>query len=472
MNSAAFTAVMPLVCLAAAVVALMLLIAVYRRHLPALLMTIAGLASAIVWLLQSTGQGAVAVTPLLIFDGYARVYLVLFCGAGIATALLSYGYLCSYDGPREEYYLLLLLAVLGSAVLAVSHHFAALFLGLEILSVSLYTLIAYPHRTQVHVEAGVKYLVLAAVSSAFLLFGLALFYAGSGRMEIAPVSELLRTTGQPAVRWLAAGAAMMIVAIGFKLAVVPFHLWTPDVYQGSPAPVAAFVATVSKGAVVALLLRLFPPAGLTAWLYTAFALLSMASMIAGNLLALLQDNVKRILAYSSIAHLGYLLVAYLAGGPTAVHAVTFYLVTYFVTTLGAFGIVTLLSSAKGEAESLEDYRGLFRRRPALAIVLALMLLSLAGLPLTAGFLGKFYLVVAGVSEARWMLVITLVATSTIGLYYYLRIVVALFASLPEEPAPLPQAALSGRLTVAGLTAFLVWLGILPGAVIQWIRALL
>jgi len=165
-------------------------------------------------------------------------------------------------------------------------------------------------------------------------------------------------------------------------------------------------------------------------------------------------------------------VAYLAGGPTAVHAVTFYLVTYFVTTLGAFGIVTLLSSAKGEAESLADYRGLFRRRPASAIVLALMLLSLAGLPLTAGFLGKFYLVVAGVSEARWMLVITLVATSTIGLYYYLRIVVALFASLPEEPAPLPQAALSGRLTVAGLTAFLVWLGILPGAVIQWIRALL
>lgn len=471
MNTAALNAVMPLVCLAATVVALMLLIAVYRRHLPAMLMTLAGLASAIA-LLPHSGQGAVAVTPLLIFDGYARVYLLLFCGAGIATGLLSYGYLRNYDGLREEYYVLLLLAVLGAAVLAFSQHFAALFLGLEILSVSLYTLIAYPHRTRAHVEAGVKYLVLAAVSSAFLLFGLALFYAGSGRMEIAPVSELLRTAGDPALRWITAGAAMMIVAIGFKLAVVPFHMWTPDVYQGSPAPIAAFVATVSKGAVVALLLRLFPPTGLTGWLYTVFAVLAMASMIAGNLLALLQNNVKRILAYSSIAHLGYLLVAYLSGGPTAVHAVTFYLVTYFATTLGAFGVVTLLSSAMGEFESLEDYRGLFRRRPVSALVLALMLLSLAGLPLTAGFLGKFYLVVAGVSEARWILVITLVATSTIGLYYYLRIVAALFARPPEAPMPLPPAALTGRLTVAGLTAVLVWLGILPGAVIQWIRALL
>jgi NADH-quinone oxidoreductase subunit N len=348
---------------------------------------------------------------------------------------------------------------------------------LEILSVALYGLVAYPHLTEGHIEAGVKYLILAAVSSAFVLFGMALIYAASGAMTFDQFRALLDPLRPGGMNILVlAGAGLLVVGIGFKLAVVPFHLWTPDVYQGAPAPVTAFVATVSKGAALALLLRIFPPLGIQAGgpLYTVIALIAAASMVAGNLLALLQSNVKRILAYSSIAHLGYLLTAYLAGGSLAVTAVTFYLIAYFVTTLGAFGIVAVLSGPQKEAEHLDDYRGLFWRRPWLAGVFTAMLLSLAGIPLTVGFVGKFYLVLAAVGSALWALVIILVVTSTIGLYYYLRITVAMFVHRPQTKAagPPTPVSLPGALTLATLAVLLVWLGVVPAPVIDLIQAMI
>ena len=228
------------------------------------------------------------------------------------------------------------------------------------------------------------------------------------------------------------GIVMLLVGVGFKLAVVPFHMWTPDVYQGAPAPVGAYVATVSKGAVFALLLRYFRPVSLDpgSTLFLVFAAVAIASMVAGNLLALRQDNVKRILAYSSIAHLGYLLVAFLASGERAAIAVTFYLVAYFATTLAAFGVITVLSPAGRDADLMLDYRGLGARRPVLAAIFAVALFSLAGMPLTMGFIGKFYLVTAGAGSALWALVIVLVVTSTIGLYYYTRLIVAMYVRRP------------------------------------------
>ena len=270
---------------------------------------------------------------------------------------------------------------------------------------------------------------------------------------------------------------MMVVGFGFKLAVVPFHLWTPDVYQGAPAPVSAFVATVSKGAVVAILLRLFPPGDIIARssLFFVFSAIAIASMLAGNLLALLQNNVKRILAYSSIAHLGYILVAFLAGRSQGVGAVTFYLMAYFISTLGAFGVISVLSGPGHEMESLDDYRGLFWRRPWLAGVFSAMVLSLAGLPLTAGFVGKFYLTMAGVGSALWTLVIVLVLSSTIGLYYYLRILFTFFAKQPESQVPVgPEQALplSGTLTLAALTFLLLWLGIMPAPIFDLIQTMI
>jgi NADH-quinone oxidoreductase subunit N len=455
----------------------MLQAALHRNHKVAVFLTLAGLILAVVTLPAMSQNAPLHFTSLLLIDRFAILFIGLLFAASVATVLLSYGYLQQFNGNREEYYILLLLAAAGATVLAASDHFAAFFLGLEILSVSLYALVAYPHLTEGHIEAGVKYLILAAVSSAFVLFGMALIYAASGSMTFGQFGALLhRLRPEEMNMFMLAGAGLLVVGIGFKLAVVPFHLWTPDVYQGAPAPVTAFVATVSKGAALALLIRIFPPVDIHAGgpLYTVFALIAAASMIAGNLLALLQSNVKRILAYSSIAHIGYILTAYLAGGPLAVTAVTFYLIAYFVTSLGAFGIVAVLSGPQCETEHLDDYRGLFWRRPWLAGVFTAMLLSLAGIPLTVGFIGKFYLVLAGVGSALWTLVIILVVTSTIGLYYYLRITIAMFVHQPDtkNAGPPPHLSLPGTLTLAALTVLLVWLGVVPAPVIDLIQAMI
>jgi NADH-quinone oxidoreductase subunit N len=267
---------------------------------------------------------------------------------------------------------------------------------------------------------------------------------------------------------------MLLVGIGFKLAVVPFHLWTPDVYQGAPAPVTAFVATVSKGSLVGLIVRFFGPVDIAAFgsLFAVFTVIVVASMIFGNILALLQNNVKRILAYSSIAHLGYLLVAFLVGGSLGPTVVTFYLIAYFVMTLGAFGVITVLSDPQREAEHIDDYRGLFWRRPWLGGTFTAMLLSLAGIPLTVGFMGKFYLVVAGVSASFWLMVVVLVLTSGIGLFYYLRVVVAIFSRQPQTPVATTVLPLAGGLTLAGLTLLLVWLGVLPSPLLEIIRTMI
>ncbi len=465
----------PMICVGLAAVLVMLLVALHRTYTGAAVLTLIGLAAAFFTLPLMAGPRPHRLF-LLMLNGYSALYAGLLILAAAVCVLLTLGYLRKYQHNREEFFILMLLATLGAIVLATADHFATFFLGLELLSVSLYALIAYPHMTQGHIEAGIKYLVPASVSSAFLLFGMSLIYAYSGHMEIGRIGYDLRAVQlHSGYQWMIAGLSMMVVGIGFKLAVAPFHLWTPDVYQGAPAPVTAFVATVSKGAMVALLLRLFTPGDIQTGttLFWVFGIMAAVSMTAGNLLALHQNNVKRILAYSSIAHLGYILVAFLAGGAMALDAVTFYLLTYFVATLGCFGVITVLSSPGREMESLEDYRGLFRRNPWLAGVFAVMVLSLAGLPLTAGFIGKFYLALAGVGAGLWTLVIILVLTSTIGLYYYLRIIAALFAGVPEGGAAQPEPAFSSPDTfiLGFLTFLIVWLGVMPAPIIAMIRTM-
>jgi NADH-quinone oxidoreductase subunit N len=447
-------------------------VAVYRSHSIAAVLTGIGLAGAFISLPLTSFPETGQVTMLMIVDGFARFYIGMLVAAGFAAVLLSYGYLKAYEGHCEEYYILMLLAVLGSAVIVSSSHFASFFLGLEILSISLYALIAYPRLKASGIEAGLKYLVLAATSAAFLVFGMALIYAALGTMELSRPAVFIY--GSPAGgRSLPVliGLIMLLVGIGFKLAVVPFHLWTPDVYQGAPAPVTAFVATVSKGSLVGLIVRFFAPVDIAASgsLFAVFTVIVVASMIFGNILALLQNNVKRLLAYSSIAHLGYLLVAFLVGGSLGPTVVTFYLIAYFVMTLGAFGVITVLSDPQREAEHIDDYRGLFWRRPWLGGAFTAMLLSLAGIPLTVGFMGKFYLVVAGVSASFWLMVVVLLLTSGIGLFYYLRVVVAIFSRQPRTSMATARLPLAGGLTLAGLTLLLVWLGLLPSPLLEIIR---
>ena len=351
MNTADLLALLPFLLIAGTSVLVMLAIATWRRHWLSLCITLVGMAAAFgsLWLVAPLAPRKV--TSLLILDQYALFYIGLIIAATFAIAILCYGYLERHAETREELYVLLLVATLGSMVLVASSHFVSFFLGLEILSVALYALSAYLHTRRRPVEAGIKYLILAGSSSAFLLFGMALIYAQLGTMDLFRLAALL-ADGQNSLLVLA-GLTLIITGIGFKLGVVPFHLWTPDVYEGAPAPVTAFIATISKGAIFALLLRYFYTVGAQHFraVFVLFAIIAIASMLIGNLMALLQNNVKRILAYSSIAHMGYLLVAFEASGAMASEAVAFYLVAYFITTVGAFGVVTVLSDEERDADT-------------------------------------------------------------------------------------------------------------------------
>jgi NADH-quinone oxidoreductase subunit N len=469
MSTPDLLALLPLLLIAASAVVVMLGIAFKRDPSLAAGLTVAGLTAAFVSIWAAAPVVPRQVTSLLLVDRYALFYMGLIIASAAVATVLAYQYFEKHEGQREELYLLLLLATLGCAVLVASSHFVSFILALEVLSVSLYGMVAYLTDQKRALEAGIKYLILASASAAFLLFGMALIYAATGTMQFSQLSDVF-SSRSPFL--LVSGIALTLTGIGFKLGVVPFHLWTPDVYQGASPPVAAFVATTSKSAMVALLLRYFYLSGALQnhAVFLVVATIAVLSMCAGNFLALRQTNVQRILAYSSIAHFGYILVAFLASSTMAIEAVAFYLVAYTVTTLAAFGVVTVLSNSGHDAGDLEDYRGLFWRRPMIAGVFTAALLSLAGIPATMGFLGKFYILAAGANAAAWPLIVILVVTSVAGLFYYLRIVVALFADPPEHAAPLEVLSRGGALVLAVLAMLLIWLGVYPTPLLDLIRA--
>ncbi|MBS61861.1 NADH-quinone oxidoreductase subunit NuoN [Salinisphaera sp.] len=468
-------ALAPLLILCATVVGVMLSIAVHRHHFTAATMTVVGLNAALLSLLGVLQVTPIQVTPLFIIDDYSLLFGAIVLVASLACTTLAHAYLDTLPDRREEFYILLLCSAGGALALIASRHFASLFIGLELLSVPLYGMVAYAYRDRISLEAGLKYMVLSGAASAFLLFGMALLYAASGSLEYAGLVDTL--AGDAASPWLLVGVGMMVVALAFKLSLVPFHIWTPDVYEGAPGPVSAFLATVSKVAVFALLLRFFtlaPPAA-NGWLLTLMGVIAMASMLVGNLLALRQRNVKRLLGYSSIAHLGYLMTAIVAGGSFGIETVGIYLATYVATTLGAFGVVTLVSSPYSgtDAGALHHYRGLFWRRPYLATVFTIMMLSLAGIPMTAGFLGKFYVIAIAVQSGLWWLVGGIVLGSAIGLYYYLRMMVILFLDEPGESrrdAVSGWGQQSGGIMVLLLALAVIFFGIYPQPLISLVCA--
>lgn len=474
MSSSDVIILLPLIITALAAVLVMLVAAVKRSHYVSFIISLSGLIAAFISLFAVRDLTPRQVTPLIIIDNYALFYIGLITAATFIILLLSYSYFEKQEENKEEFYILILIAAFGSSVLVTATHFVSIFLGLEILSVSLYTLIAYLRKYALSIEAGIKYLILAAASSAFLLFGMALVYAELGTMEFNWIGFRLSNIG--ATPLVVTGFSMLIVGIGFKLAVVPFHMWTPDVYQGASSPVASFVATVSKGGMFALLFRFFIEINANEFqsVYLIFTVIAIASMLIGNLLALLQNNVKRILAYSSIAHLGYLLVAFIAGGAFAIEAATFYLTAYFITIIGSFGIIIILSTKEKEAEDINDFKGIFWRKPLIAAIFSAMLLSLAGIPLTAGFIGKYLVLSAGVNSTLWLLSVVLVVSSVIGLYYYLRIITVMY-SKPEEveitAKRSPSFSVGGGVALAGLTILLIWFGVYPTGIIEIIKTL-
>ncbi|MDE0054392.1 MAG: NADH-quinone oxidoreductase subunit N [Gammaproteobacteria bacterium] len=465
MTGSALTALAPYIVLTGGVTLMLLAISFVRRGPVTLALTLAVLLATLASVGFAAGAGTQLIDGFVLVDGYAHFFTALFVLAAAATAVLTFGYVDRRAAQREEFYILLLTATLGAMTMGAAAHFGAFLLGMEILSISLYAMIAYPDTGRPPLEAAIKYLVLSGVASTTILFGMALVYGETESMQfdaLAGDGALLRV-----------GQGMILAGLAFKLSLVPFHMWTPDVYQGAPAPVTGFVATVSKGAVAALLIRYAVTTEVLAQeaLFFGLSLIAIVSMVVGNVLALLQDNLKRLLAYSSIAHMGYLLIAVLvvasaAGPEMAAETGMVYIVGYFAMTLAAFGVMTVLSTDE-DVEDLADYEGLFWRRPLLAAVLAAAALSLAGIPLTVGFIAKFYLFAAGVEGSLWLLVWALVIGSAIGVYYYLRIVFGMTRQMEagDEASP----SWWGPATVAVIGVAIVIMGVYPTPLIDAAR---
>jgi NADH-quinone oxidoreductase subunit N len=467
-----------MVILAAGILLVMILIALKRSHAIAFITTLFVISAAIIAVIFRFDEKPHFIGDIFIIDRFGLYYQALLLSATFIISIFSYISLERFfPGKRkDEYYLLLMLATLGSCMMVISTHFISFFVSIETLTISLYTLISYYRERAIAIEAGLKYLILAAMSSSFLLFGMALIYAVSGTMSFSGLEVITLTLGTSATIMLVAGIALMIVGVGFKLAVVPFHMWAPDVYEGASAPVSAFIATVSKGGVVALLLRLFMMADLFRYqkVMLAFVVIAVLSMLMGNLLALMQKNVKRILAYSSIAHLGYLLVALIAGKGMGIEASTFYITIYVITLLGAFGLITLISQPGSETSDITDYQGLFWRKPLLSAVFTVFLLSLAGIPLTAGFIGKYFLLNAGLATGEGFLVFVLITSSVIGLFYYLRIIVMM---MKQNEKTIPDATVIASsyrgaiFVLAVLAVLVVSIGLFPNCLVEMIKGL-
>jgi NADH-quinone oxidoreductase subunit N len=468
MNWPTALVLMPMVALVLALLGVLLIGAFFPSHGRIAVIAYFGIVTALALVATVEAPHQYLLDPLIVFDSRTRFFSAMILLAGLAVALMSSAYWQTREVHGEthhrEYYALLLVALAGALLLVASRHYAALFLGLEIMSVALFGLIAYPVREVHALEAATKYLVLSGSSSALLLLGMAFAYAATGSLEFSARASMDK------VELYRAGLLLMTVAFAFKLSLVPFHMWTPDVYEGSPAPVGALLATVSKSAAAVAWWRLLVESGAThdQAISGVLVVLAMLSMLAGNLLGLFQENVKRMLAYSSVGHMGFWLVPLVVAGPITEEAAGYYLVTYVAAVLAAFGVIAYLSVAEHERDVVEiaSFRGLFWRRPGAALALGAALLSLAGIPLTVGFIAKFYLFAAAIDAANWAVVITVALSSAIGIYFYLRLVTVLFL-----PGVVPHAtvAVRGNAVLLLLMTFIVLFGVMPAPFMDAVR---
>ena len=433
MNATMFSALAPILMLSLTAIVLMIQASIKRDQSVAWVITGVGFLLTL-WSASYARDFTQPVTILLQVDHWSLFFTSLILIASLVTLVLSKDKFSSEGERKEEYYLLLVLSVLGAVVLIQSSHMVSLLLGMELMGVALYAMIAFPERGQLPLEAAVKYLILSACASAMLLYGFALIYAATGELSYAGIGTKAAVAYAENPMLVMAGSAMVIAGIGFKLSVAPFHMWTPDVYEGAPTPVTGFLATVSKGAVFVALTRFYIDGSLYQFsdLNTALAALAIVSMLVGNWLALRQENIKRLLAYSSIAHFGYLLVVlialtYLDAGLVN-QSITFYLTAYIVTTLAAFTVVSMVAGEDTAKQNIGTFAGLFWHRPLEASALTVAMLSLAGIPLTAGFMAKFFVITVGIQSGLWGLLAVLVVASAIAIYYYLRIIFAMTKS--------------------------------------------
>jgi NADH-quinone oxidoreductase subunit N len=465
-----FLSLSPMMILAGAPVIIMLTIAFRRAYKVIYGFSIMAFLIAFVSNLLLIPSIPHTVSSLIIIDGFTVLLSAVIILTSLIVLVISKDFVIQQKNEKEEYFIILLVAALGALILAAAGNFVTLFLGIETLSVSLYILVAYRKEKDASIEAGVKYLVLASVSSAFLLFGMGLIYVETGSLEFRLLARAVSQM-DPFPPLLLAGFGMMMVGLGFKLALVPFHMWTPDIYQGAPIPVTAFIATVSKGAVMAVFIRFFLAIkGFESeHFFIVISFIAIISMFVGNILAIKQQNIKRILAYSSISNMGYLLVTLLTGTRAGIDAAVFYIISYIITILGAFIVIALNSIKESDAEMVSDYKGLFWKKPWLAFVFTLVMLSLAGIPLTGGFMAKFYVVFAGIYSNLWLLIICLIINSVIGLYYYLRVIVMMFT--PADAREYPSLNITAKTILAMIAVGILWLGLAPAWMFRIIESL-
>ena len=424
-----------------------------------------------------------AIKGAIVVDGFSVFFTMLVCAAVLLAALLADGYLRREGLDAAELYVLVLLSASGGLIMASANDLIVMFLGLEILSIAAYVLAAMHLRRAQSQEAGMKYFVLGAFSSAFFLYGVALVYGSTGSTNLTRIASFGRpiVTGELGVTTLdaaapsallLAGFGLLLVGFGFKIAAVPFHTWTPDVYEGSPTPVVAFMASAVKAAAFAGLLRVFVTAfeGYQQdWRPYVYAL-AVATMLVGAILAVVQTDVKRMLAYSSISHAGFILVGVQAGTADGTASALFYLAAYTFMVVGSFGVVTLVSRRGDSLTKLDDYRGLSRHEPLLAFVFAVFLFAQAGVPLTSGFFAKFYVLRAAIEADAWPLALTAMVSAVIAAFLYLRITVSMYmsdddgaeAEAPVRPKRLP-IPLGAGLALAVSFAVTLYVGFLPGS---------
>jgi NADH-quinone oxidoreductase subunit N len=417
-------------------------------------------ASVLLW-----GQEGLGFADMAVLDALSLFFGLIFLIVAAVVVLLSLNYIVQQRINYGEYYALLLFAASGMMLVAASANLITLFLGLELLSISLYILTGFARRRPASGEAALKYFLLGAFASAFLLYGIALTYGATGTTDLARIADFLQRAGSPPDPMLLIGAGLLLIGFGFKVAVVPFHMWVPDVYEGAPTSVTAFMSVGTKAAGFAALLRLLFLAlpSLQSYWTLALAVLSILTMTTGNVIAIAQTNIKRMLAYSGIAHAGYGLVALASASQRGAASILFYLLAYAAMNLGAFGMVIALEQGEG-GECLTDYAGLGFRRPLLAATLAIFLLSLGGIPPTAGFVGKFYIFSAAVHANLIPLAIIGILNSVLSLFFYLRVIRIMYADEPSRQfGHLPLPAMMA-LIVAALGTLL--LGLFPAPFIE------
>ena len=426
----------------------------------ALIGTLAALASTF-WMAQYPGT---AFWNMVRVEGFSVFFHILVIAIAAVVILSSFEYLKVQRIRAGEYYALILFGTVGMCLMSSAIELVLIFIALEISSISTYVLAGFRRREASSSESSLKYFLLGSFATAFFLYGVALMFGATGSTNIDAISQVLRSGNEPVLAYVA--TAFMFVGLGFKVASAPFHVWTPDVYEGAPAPIVGLMSTGPKAAAFAVLLRVMFEANAPGrfWLIWVSAALSMTL---GNLGALVQDNVKRLLAYSSIAHAGYLLVAFAAQPELGASAAMFYTAAYAAMNVGAFAVVSHFANAGEKYVTLEDYAGLGRRSPVLAATFTFFLMSLIGIPITGGFFAKFYVLSAALKSNLVGLTLILVLNSAVGAYYYLRIIVMMYMREPRGAVPVTPVPAAAALAIAVCVLLTLYLGVEPGRVLDY-----